>query len=181
MAPAWLLIHRPERLTPSLGNVPPSSCSYAATLRTASAVILPCIISALPLGSIRGYGHAAAITTGTSAATIPCIQPISTTTGSGGPILRADVHTELAMPDRGLHHTSSLCQRDCSDLAAQPEAVVQAAPIWRHPYQWLLFFGWVIFARNGQPLDWDSFHHPSSAIIAMLIYQKQKWSHITPT
>jgi hypothetical protein len=121
------------------GNVSPSSCSYPATLYTASAVILPCIVSALPLGPIREYGHAAAITTGTSAATIPCIQPISTTTGSGGPILRADVHTELAMPDRGLHHTSSLCQRDCSDLAAQPEAVVQAAPIWRHPYQWLLF------------------------------------------
>lgn len=121
------------------GNVPPSSCSYAAILRTASAVILPCIVSALPFGPIREYGHAAAVTTGTSAATIPCIQPISTTTGSGGPLLRVDVHTDLSMPDRGLHHTSSLCQRDCCDLAAQPEAVVQAAPIWSHPYQWLLF------------------------------------------
>lgn len=105
MAPVWQLIHRPERLTPSLGNVSPSSCSYPATLRTASAVILPCIISALPLGPIREYGHAAAVTTGTSAATIPCIQPISTTTGSGGPILRVDVHTDLSMPDRRLSAT----------------------------------------------------------------------------
>jgi hypothetical protein len=87
------------------GNVPPSSCSYFATLRTGSALILPCIVSALPLGPIREYGHAAAVTTHTSAATIPLHPTHINDDGLRRPLLIVDDHTDLSMPDSRLSTT----------------------------------------------------------------------------
>lgn len=173
IAPPWLLIYRPERLTASLATCrhhpAPISQPCAREARSSS----PALSLLSPLALSGNMSMPLQLQHTHPPQLSPCIQPISMTTGSGSPLLMVGDHTDLSMPDSGLPTTYRPYDSGITvTWRLNQRHVVQAAPDLRSSLPVVTFFGWGIFARNGQPHDCDSFHHPSSAIIAVLIYQK---------